>query len=142
MRILFVNNKPYSEILSIIKEIKENNIEITYGIMGSVEGARKYIESYGKELDLIVTSLSLPITADVETIGTFSGLIVLDAALINNIKAPIIIKTTDKISFPHSDYLKNYSAENNIIIEEVEELTTSYLIEFIKKHQIGETKED
>ena len=136
MRILFVNNKPYSEILSIIKEIKENNIEIDYGIMGSVEGARKYIESYGKELDLIVTSLSLPITADVESIGTYSGLIVLDAALINNIRAPIIIKTTDKTPFPHSDYLKNYSTENNIIIEEVEELTTNYLIEFIKNYDI------
>jgi len=130
MNILFVDDQPQWKVEPSINYLKSKEIDFSYVIEKSVNGARRYIKDHINEIDLAVVDLGLPTFNNGQLYGPIEGLDVIDFIYWQNPKLPIIINSSTVI--PNEEkYLNDNFSDANIV--HVPNLDLEWFEDYVRK---------
>lgn len=130
MNILFVDDQPDFKVETAINYLKMKEIDFSYVIEKSVNGALRYIKNNLSEIDLAVVDLGLPMFNNGDGYGTLEGLNVIKFIYRRKPNLPIIINSTTIIS-DEERYINDNFVNANII--HVPNLDFEWFEDYVRK---------
>lgn len=140
MKILIAEDSPEFKVYNALEELRKKDIEFQYDIFPCAVKTLMAIKKQLEEYDLAIIDLGLPWFDNEPVKSNVEGFTIIEEiirrARKNDLRIPIIINSTTKLEGAQGEteeeFLKFYIEGTNQIIEHVDQLSGSWLYNFIQ----------